>query len=261
MQAVFLCAGRLFSMRLEALGDERSGNLVGAGRAPATSTAQRQCGRLGGSSAVSTWKLRARVFLRGKRDGAAGAIADEAERILNLTDILAAHYPPWVPVPYVIVGLCYSPVSPTTLARHGKDLCVACRAMQSAQEWLADSWTGRHPRYGVGGLMGDGYAHAGFLSGYRDQVKFVLAGINSFTSSEQAGSGGEVILCGHSLVGAVAKLLGLAYAQAQRSAYSSRVVSFLCTRLGDKALRNFLERHSLHTHFYVRRDPIAGAPI
>lgn len=195
---------------------------------------------------------------------------DEAKRITWLTQVLKEHSPSWLPLPYTVRGLYSSELSPVTLVTHNSTLYVAGRGSKSPPEFVADC---RMNLEGIGGtanvLHGVGKAHKGILNAFAMQVKGVLGLIDQLVDQGFDGEQGrveEVVFCGHSLGGALAQLLGLAYAQRKSRVanclrrVSARVVSFGSPRLGDRELTGLLDEYTFHERLYVHKDPIAGVP-
>lgn len=168
---------------------------------------------------------------------------------------------PWRPLDIDILKLCYSVWAPATLLSHGPTLYVACRGSKTLPEFKLDRDARLKP-IDRAGLVGYGSAHGGILRACQAQREEVLSSIDGALVA----AGGRltgVVFCGHSLGGAVAQLLALAYAQRQRrlpAAPPATVVSFGCPRLGTLGLHNQLGRWIRHVRLYVAGDPIPGVP-
>lgn len=219
------------------------------------------------------------VFLAFRAKHAAPSRETKQARINALQDLLKAHTPSGPPRGYTVVEFCKAPYSPVTLVRHGTTLYVAPRATRRVKEYFIDSVLLLKSVDGVAGIKGHGRAHAGFLRAANKLVAPVI----ELIAKERDVKG--VVFCGHSLGGAVAQLLGLAYAQYRQEAataakdhqdhgagaagaaadpppapYKSQVVTFGSPRVGDADFRNLLSKFTCHTRFYVAGDPVAGVP-
>lgn len=163
--------------------------------------------------------------------------------------------------PYKIRKLCYSPWSPATLIRRGHTLFVACRGSHHIREWWLDGDT-HLQSIDEGGLLGTAMAHSGFLRACRAQLDQVLGSIEEELLSSRDLK--DVVFCGHSLGGAVAQLLALAYAQQSGErppgGPTTWVRSFGCPRIGCRALRLLLEWWIHHERLFLHQDVIAGVP-
>ncbi|OSX70331.1 hypothetical protein BU14_0785s0008 [Porphyra umbilicalis] len=159
---------------------------------------------------------------------------------------------------YNVLGLCCSWLSPTTLVRHKNTLYVASRGTSSLLDVIAVVSIYLRQVADNSGLPQPARVHTGFLHAVSGQMHAVIAMI------EQDSRGLNVVFCGHSLGGAVAQLMGLAYAHARRrkgvSAYVSTVISFGSPRIGDADLGGHLARLIDHRRLYVEGDPIAAVP-
>lgn len=185
------------------------------------------------------------------------AAASEERRVARLQETLDNHTDGCPPLPYTIVGLCYALRSPATLVRHKATLYVACRGTQSYRELKTDLRTSLQQVNGVQGLTVGGRAYRGFLDTFNRQAEGLLARIGTYLQEEEVEG---VVFCGHSLGGAVAQLLGVAYAQMPGRHVRSRVVSFGCPRVGDRVLQATLRAAIDHTRMFVRKEPFPSMP-
>lgn len=191
---------------------------------------------------------------------------EEADRIKHLQTTVDEHSLSWLPLGYTIRGLHFAELSPVTLVSHRTTLYVACRGSTKVKEYLADASVVLQPIGGTANMVhGVGKAHKGILNAFAMQVRGVLDRVGFLV-----GQGGveAVVFCGHSLGGALAQLLGLAYGQrcmnppaANGSApLRARVISFGCPRLGDSDFTHLLSEYTNHDRLFVDKDPIAGVP-
>lgn len=164
------------------------------------------------------------------------------------------------PPRYEVRALCGSQLSPTTFVRHEHTLYVACRGSKTRQDWLADVQVRLERIDGSEWLPGTGQVHTGFHRAFQSQVKLVL---DRIAQEEEDDEATEVVFCGHSLGGAVALLLALAYAKRKGDNPEgplASVVTFGCPRIGDTALGELLDVHTCHLRLFMAMDPVAGVP-
>jgi len=159
---------------------------------------------------------------------------------------------------YQVLRLCCSWLSPTALVRHQNTLYVASRGTRSLLDVMTDVSIRLRRVVTNDRLPQPARVHAGFRRALRGQVQAVMAMI------EHEPRELNVVFCGHSLGGAVAQLLGLAYAHERRRtgmpAYVSTVISFGCPRIGDADLGGHLDGLINHRRLFVEGDPIAAVP-
>lgn len=192
-------------------------------------------------------------------EDAATADGDVGRRLMRLRQIFAEHTRPALsPLQYEICALCSPRRSPATLVRHDGILYVACRGTQTWEDKLADIHVTLVPSNTSELLPGRGRVHAGFFDVFRDLAVPVLERIDELAGQDR------VVFCGHSLGGAVALLLALAYAlqrnEQTNGTYRAEVVTFGCPRVGDVYLGERLEKHTCHRRMFMRDDPVAGVP-
>lgn len=194
-------------------------------------------------------------------------------RIEYLQKTLDEHGLQWRPLGYAVRGLLFFKVSPVTLVSKGTTLYVACRGSKAAADFLADLDMKLLRIRGTPGVLhGDGRIHRNFLQAFTEQVAEVLDSIDKLVNNRrdeglQVQDGVEqVVFCGHSLGGALAQLLGLAFGQRTSPATNgkrtlrARIISFGCPRLGNQGLTDLLREYTNHDRLYVHLDVIAGVP-
>ena len=183
---------------------------------------------------------------------------DLDERKRNLQNIVSRITPE--SISYDVRNLCYSSLAPTVFLRHEDTLYVASRGSTTAKDWVADLNFHLKSVDAGSSLPSPAQVHAGFLGAFKEQVETVL----NFIDNEATAGLGRVIFCGHSLGGAVAQLLGLAYAHSKRNLgrrdFETTVVTFGCPRIGDMDLSDHLHERVAHWRLFVDEDPVAGVP-
>lgn len=150
-----------------------------------------------------------------------------------------------------------------TLIRHNHTLYVACRGSRAIREWWLD-WDTPLQSVKNGGLRGNAErAHSGFLRACQEQRDEVPESIAAELLSSTNLT--EVVFCGHSLGGAVAQLLALAFPQQREERPPLRpttwVRSFGYPRLGCPVLRSLLGWWMHHERLFLHQDVIAGVPL
>lgn len=189
------------------------------------------------------------------------AVMIHAQQVDRLQEVVTEHVQGTLSPPrYEIRALCGSQLSPTTFVRHEHILYVACRGSKTWHDWLADVQVKLEGIDDNEWLPGTGKVHAGFRRAFQAQVEAVLARI---ALEEDEDEQTEVVFCGHSLGGAVAQLLALAYSKSKGGTpddHSARVVTFGSPRVGDAALGELLDVHTCHLRLFVAKDPVAGVP-
>lgn len=184
-----------------------------------------------------------------------GTADDEATRIACLQEKVQKYTDGTdMQLPYTIVGLCYANVSPATLVQHQDTLYVAFKNSHAPHEWRADFQFSLRNVRDVQGLPNTGRVHEGFLQAYQGLRENVVTRIAFCVQNTNVRN---VVLCGHSLGGAIAQLLRKTVAENTDTRVTSRVVSFGCPRICDADFRNALGNFH-HIRLYVRKDPFAA---
>lgn len=188
------------------------------------------------------------------------ALKGHSEKVTHLQGVVTEHFQGLLDRPqYEIRALVGAQLAPTTFVRHEHTLYVSCRGTTSRRDWLAD-FDAQLVAIDNEWLPGTGKVHAGFHRAFQGQVRAVLDQIAREKVEDEIT---QVVFCGHSLGGAVAQLLGLAYSKKQDGTsddHCAHVVTFGSPRVGDTALGELLDVHTHHLRLFVAKDPVAGVP-
>jgi len=198
-----------------------------------------------------------RRYYRGAAVNGGDPIALRVQLADIITTVVRLHSSARPPLPYRFAGWVDTRRSPTTLLRFRDTLYIACRGTSSVSDAVADLQVGLRQVNAGDWLPRSARVHAGFHLSLDRLRAPVLGRIEAEGLS-------TVVFCGHSLGGAVAQLLGLAYARRRRAvqedSYVSKVVTFGSPHVGDKALVSILDDFIDHQRFFTQGDPIAGVP-
>lgn len=191
---------------------------------------------------------------------------DRCSRLEDVVKSYTADKVPSVPAQYKIHALCYAKWAPTTLIQPGNLLYVACRGSDSPADWWKDFQVLLMPIPTSNNVLPrPAQVHTGFHKVFASQVEDVLSKIDNVVAAGAEGGPTEVVFCGHSLGGAVAQLLALAFAYRKRQTgrdptYFSQIVTFGSPRIGDWPLGLHFEDYTHHRRLFVRNDPIPCVP-
>ena len=100
---------------------------------------------------------------------------------------------------------------------------------------------------------GEGKVHRGFYSGYRAIKEFILSYLDKFHAGQ------KIIVCGHSLGGAIAQLLAEGLRRTPDKAYDIVLYTYGAPRAGDA---DFVKGAAALTHYRMvnHNDPIPSVP-
>jgi len=165
-------------------------------------------------------------------------------------------------IAYKACSLSGSQVAPTALVRYKNSLFAASRGTtKQLSDFLHDGKIRLLHVADGSCLPTPAMVHTGFFNAFHPQMSEVLDDIDKQIEAGVT----SVVFCGHSLGGAVAQLLGLAYAHRRRlhpedTRLNATVITFGSPRIGNDTMCDRLNESFCHWRLFAHKDPVAGVP-